>query len=64
MVRLLGALVVVCLLIAGVGYIRGWFHADVHTDHGQGTVNVTVDRDKLEKDKEAARQEVQRMEHQ
>ncbi|MGA2440529.1 MAG: hypothetical protein ABSH08_06200 [Tepidisphaeraceae bacterium] len=59
MTRLLGILVVVLLVVAGIGYYRGWFHAESHDANGHATVTVTVDKDKLNQDKASAQQQVQ-----
>ncbi len=63
MSRFLGMLVVLCALVAAVGYYRGWFHADSMDSSGQGTVTVTVDKDKVNQDKASAQQQMQDLEH-
>ena len=63
MIRLLGMLVVLLAVIAGIGYYRGWFHAGSADINGQSTVTVTVDKDKLNQDKASAQQEVQDLAH-
>lgn len=63
MIRFLGMLVVLCVLVAGVGFYRGWFHAGSSDTNGQSTVTVTVDKDKLNQDKASAEQQVQNLEH-
>jgi hypothetical protein len=52
MLRFLGLLVVLSLVVAAVGYHRGWFHAESHDANGQDSVTLTVD-------KPAAQQQVQ-----
>jgi hypothetical protein len=59
MIRLLGVIVVLCALFAGLGYYRGWFHAESNNSDGQGSLTVTVDKDKLSQDKSNAQQQVQ-----
>ena len=63
MIRFLGVLIVLLLVIAGIGYYRGWFYAKSHDVRGESTVTVTVDKDKIEQDKASARQQVQELEH-
>lgn len=63
MIRFLGMLVVLLVVIAGIGYYRGWFHAGSADTNGQSTVTVTVDKDKLNQDKASAQQEVQNLAH-
>ena len=59
MIRLLGILVVIAVVVAGIGYYRGWFHAESRDTNGQSTVTVTVDKDKMDQDRAKARQDVQ-----
>jgi hypothetical protein len=61
--RFLGILVVLSVLVACIGYYRGWFQAESSDINGQPTVSVTVDKDKLNQDKASARQEVQDLGH-
>ena len=63
MTRFLGTLVVILFLVAGLGWYRGWFHAESHDVNGQSTVTVTVDKDKFDQDKTSAKQEVQDLGH-
>jgi len=63
MTRFLGTLVVIGAIVAGIGYYRGWFHAESRQTNGQGTVTLTVDKDKLNQDKASAQQQVQNLEH-
>lgn len=63
MTRFLGTLAVLCVLVAGIGYFRGWFHAGSSDTNGQSTVTVTVDKDKLNQDKASAQQQVQDLTH-
>jgi len=63
MIRLLGILVVLSVVVAGIGYYRGWFHAESHDTNGQRSVTVTVDKDKLDQDKASAQQQVQDLAH-
>jgi hypothetical protein len=58
MTRFLGMLVILCVLVAGVGYWRGWFHAESHDDGGQRSMTVTVDQNKIDQDKAAAQQDI------
>ena len=50
----LGTLTILALLVAGVGFYRGWF--DVSTDDQPGITNVelTIDKDRISQDAEAA----------
>ncbi|MGD0540395.1 MAG: hypothetical protein ABSB33_02645 [Tepidisphaeraceae bacterium] len=63
MIRFLGMLVVLSALVAGIGYYRGWFHAESHDANGKGSVTLTVDKDKLNQDKASAQQQVQDLGH-
>jgi hypothetical protein len=62
MMRLLGMLVAVLLVVAVVGYFRGWFHVVETNADGQRTISVTVDKDKLQQDEAKAKQKLQSLE--
>jgi hypothetical protein len=62
MVRLLGLLVALILVLAVIGYFRGWFHASAQNINGHETVTVTVDKAQLNQDKAGAVQKVQALE--
>jgi hypothetical protein len=63
MIRFLGVLVVLCVLVAGIGFYRGWFHTESRGANGQDTVTVTVDKDKINQDKAGAEQQMQDLTH-
>ena len=63
MMRLLGMLVFLMIVVAGIGYFRGWFRAESRNTDGQGTVTVTVDKDKLNQDKADVNKEVHDLAH-
>ena len=63
MIRLLGILVVLCALIAAIGFYRGWFQTESQATSGHATVTVTVDKDKINQDKTSAEQQVQDLGH-
>jgi hypothetical protein len=63
MLRLLGMLVLLLGLAAGFGYYRGWFQARSSDTHGQDTIKLTVDKDKIDQDKASAQQQVQDLGH-
>ena len=63
MFRILGMLVVLLVLVAGIGYYRGWFQAGSNDTNGQDTIKVMVDKDKIVQDKDTAKQQVQDLGH-
>jgi hypothetical protein len=63
MIRFLCILVVLFVLVAGIGYYRGWFHTESQAANGHDTVTVTVDKDKISQDKASAEQQVQDLTH-
>jgi hypothetical protein len=46
MIRFFGMLVVLFIVVACIGYYRGWFHMESTETNGHGSVTVTVDKDK------------------
>jgi hypothetical protein len=63
MLRILGLMVVLCALVGGFGYYRGWFHAESNNGNGQSTLSVTMDKEKIEQDKSSAQSEVRDLGH-
>lgn len=57
--RLLGLLFLLALIVAGVGWCRGWFV--VRTTHAgeRDRVELTVDRDRIEEDAAAAKRRIE-----
>lgn len=51
-------IVIVLLVIVGaaVGFYRGWFSLSVQKDSGQSSATVSVDKDKMEADKDRVRE--------
>jgi hypothetical protein len=62
MIRFLRMIVLLLVLVAAVGFYRGWFHANSRDTNGQNSVTLTVDKDQLNRDKASATQEVQKLE--
>jgi hypothetical protein len=54
MKRLVILLVVVIAGVAALGFARGWFHVAAATEEKQSNVTVTVDKGKIQQDKDAA----------
>jgi len=63
MIRICGMLVLLLVVAAGIGYYRGWFHAESRDINGKRTLDMTVDKDKFDKDKDTARQKVEDLAH-
>ena len=55
-------LIVLVLIVAGVaalGFYRGWFHLTSDKAADQSNVTLTVDKDKIQQDKQKAQDKVQ-----
>ncbi len=50
MVRKLGWLALIVLVLAAVGWYRGWFRATVQNENGKRTVEFQIDKAKLQQD--------------
>jgi hypothetical protein len=59
MKRLLIVLLVLVAGVVGLGFYQGWFHLSTGGTDGKTDVKFTVDRDKIEADKEKAQKKVQ-----
>jgi hypothetical protein len=62
--RLLLVLVLLVAGVVGLGFYRGWFHLSTGEADGKSNIPVTVDRDKIEQDKEKAKEKVHEVEQQ
>ena len=54
MKRLVILLVFVIAGFAVLGFVRGWFHVAAQTEEAQSNVTVSVDKAKIQQDKDAA----------
>jgi hypothetical protein len=50
--RFLGMIVIVAALVFGVGYYLGWFRMSSHSTDGRSNITLTVDKDKMDQDKD------------
>jgi len=59
------AIVLVLILagVAGLGLYRGWFHVTSDRDADKSKVTLTVDKDKMQEDKQKAVDKVQGVGH-
>jgi len=55
MFRLIGLIVVALIIVALIGWYRGWFVVQSTHQDGVRQVDVTVDRTKIDQDKEKLR---------
>lgn len=56
--RLLGLAVIVVVVIATIGYFRGWFHIATNQDEGNTHINVTVNNPQMKKDAHEAESKI------
>jgi len=52
--RFIAVLVLVLAGVAGFGFYRGWFHLTSDRSADKSNVTLTVDKDKIQQDKNAA----------
>lgn len=52
--KFLGTLVILAVIIAGVGFFRGWFGVSSDDQPGETNVELTIDKDKIKQDAETA----------
>ena len=62
--RFLIVLVLIAAVVAGVGFYRGWFHLTSDRAADKSNVTLTVDKDKIQADKQKAVDKVQDLGHQ
>jgi hypothetical protein len=56
-------LVLVVAVVVGVGFYQGWFRLATDQKDGKANISVTVDKDKMEQDKQQAKEKVQDLGH-
>jgi hypothetical protein len=54
MVRMILVIVLIAAVVAGIGFYRGWFHFSSDSGSNNAKVTVSVDKDKIEEDKDKA----------
>jgi hypothetical protein len=54
MVRILFVIVLILAIVAGIGYYRGWLHVSSNSDNNNTQVTVSVDKDRMQEDKDKA----------
>jgi hypothetical protein len=60
--RFLIVLVLVVAGVVGLGFYQGWFHLSTGGPDGKANLPVTVDKAKIDEDKEKAKEKVQELE--
>lgn len=63
MFRFLFTLVVLATLLVGIGFYRGWFHLKTDRAADTSSVTVTMDKDKIQEDKNKTREKVEALSH-
>ncbi len=58
MLRFLGALLLLVGVVVGLGFYLGWFHIATDESDQKTNVRITMDRDKMNEDKEKAQEKV------
>ena len=57
--RILAVLVLLVVAVAGLGYYLGWFHLSTDNEDHKKSVTITVDKEKIDADKEKAKEKVE-----
>jgi predicted negative regulator of RcsB-dependent stress response len=58
MKTLFGVIVLLLVVIAGLGFYRGWFHLSTNSTGQKSSATVTVDRDKIKADEGKVKEKV------
>ena len=59
--KFLGTLVILVLIVAGIGVFRGWFGISTEDQAGETQIELTIDKDKIKQDAQAASQKARDM---
>jgi len=51
--KFLGTLVILSLIVAGVGFYRGWFSVSTYDQPGETNVELKIDKQQIKQDAEA-----------
>jgi hypothetical protein len=58
MKRLFGVVVLLLIVIACLGFYRGWFHVSTNSTGQNSSATITVDKDKIQADKVQVKEKV------
>ncbi|MGD0383473.1 MAG: hypothetical protein ABSA77_08140 [Thermoguttaceae bacterium] len=58
MKTLFGVIVLLLIIIAGLGFYRGWFHLTTHSTDQKSSATITVDKDKIQADEGKVKEKV------
>jgi predicted negative regulator of RcsB-dependent stress response len=56
-------LIVLAVIVVGLGFYLGWFHVSSHSNAAKSNVTFSVDKNKIEADKDQAVDKVQDLGH-
>jgi predicted negative regulator of RcsB-dependent stress response len=56
-------IVLLLVVVAGLGFYRGWFHFSTASVGQKSSATITVDRDKIQKDESKIKADIQDIEH-
>ena len=59
--KLLGSVLIVVVIIAALGFYRGWFSVSTDDQPGQTNVELTIDKEKIKQDTEEASQKAKEL---
>jgi hypothetical protein len=62
--RFIVALLVLAAIVVGVGYYLDWFHVSKEDSTGKTSIQVTIDKEKIQADENRAKEKVQNLGHQ
>ena len=54
--KFLGTLVILALIVAGIGFYRGWFAVSTEDQPGETNVELKIDKDKIKQDADAVKE--------
>lgn len=59
--RLMGAIVITLVIVAGVGYYMGWFQFSTNQSGQKSNIEISVDKQKIREDAEAAKKKAEEL---
>lgn len=59
--KFLGTLVIILLIVAGVGWLRGWFEISTDSQDEETNIELRIDKERIRQDAESAKEKAQEL---
>lgn len=59
--KFLGTLVILLVIVAAVGYLRGWFNVTTQSEQDETNIELRIDKEKIKQDAAAAKEKAREL---